>query len=263
MNNNLDNLIVVMPMAGRGQRFKEVGVMLPKPLITVAGKPMILRAASSLSFFNLIPRKNIVAIVRPDDIKNYKIDLEITRIFPGISVLIDEKPHGATSTTLVAKDHISSNSRVLIMDCDIWFRSPIYEELLLKTQTELSGVIPVFAAVGDRWSFSAVDSKSIINRIVEKRRINIPGCTLLANVGFYYFAKGMDFLSYAEVALSKSSSDRECYLSQVIQEMIQAGLPFVAAICDSVIDMGTPDSYGEAEVYFRDKKQVIDVSHLP
>jgi UDP-N-acetylglucosamine diphosphorylase / glucose-1-phosphate thymidylyltransferase / UDP-N-acetylgalactosamine diphosphorylase / glucosamine-1-phosphate N-acetyltransferase / galactosamine-1-phosphate N-acetyltransferase len=250
MNKNFDNLVVVMPMAGRSQRFKEAGVMIPKPLITVAGMPMILRATSSLSFFDLIPRENIVAIVRPDDMRKYKIDLEIIGLLPGVSVLTDERPRGATSTALVAKDYILPDSRVLVMDCDIWFRSPAYEELLLNPQTELSGAIPVFAAEGDRWSFSAVDSKSIINRIVEKRRINVPNCTLLANVGFYYFAKGIDFLSYSEAALNKNLSDTECYLSQVVQEMIQIGLPFRAAMCDSVMDMGTPESHRKAEVFF-------------
>ena len=40
--------INLIPMAGAGQRFADVGYTLPKPLIPVAGKPMIVRAAGSL-----------------------------------------------------------------------------------------------------------------------------------------------------------------------------------------------------------------------
>jgi UDP-N-acetylglucosamine diphosphorylase / glucose-1-phosphate thymidylyltransferase / UDP-N-acetylgalactosamine diphosphorylase / glucosamine-1-phosphate N-acetyltransferase / galactosamine-1-phosphate N-acetyltransferase len=250
MRTELDDLVVVMPMAGRGQRFKDAGVTIPKPLIMVKGDPMVLRATSSLSFFARIPRRNIVAVVRVDDVENYRIGAELSKLFPGISVLVDENPQGATSTALVARNYFIPGTRALLMDCDIWFRSPIYEKLLLHPQAGLAGAIPVFAAEGDRWSFSAVDSNETIHQIVEKRRVNVPGCTLLANVGFYYFADALDFVHHAEAVLKKKLLDSECYLSYVIQEMIQAGRPFRAALCDQVIDMGTPDSHRKAEAFF-------------
>ncbi len=254
MSENIKDLVVILPMAGRGQRFKDVGVMTPKPLIEVAGRPMISRAVSSLGFFNGIPRENVVAIVRPDDVRNHQLDSEIERIFPGISILTDKNPRGATCTALVAKNYIQADSRVLIMDCDIWFKNPAYENSLLNPTRESSGTIPVFAAEGDRWSFSAVDSKSRVRRIIEKRRVDIPGCRLLANVGFYYFSRGEEFLKYAAMALSKSTAHEECYLSQVIQEMLRAGLLYHAEICDDVVDMGTPDSYQKAEYFFRQRE---------
>lgn len=224
--------------------------MTPKPLIEVAGTPMIRRATGSLSFFALVPPENIVAVVRPEDVEDYQIDRELRTLFPGITVLTDENPCGATGTALVARDYIPHRAHLLIMDGDIWFRSAAYEELLLDPCVEVAGAIPVFTAEGERWSFSAVDASSLIKRIIEKRRIEVPGCTLLANVGFYYFSQGANFLKYAEAALEQTPSGAECYLSNVVQEMIEDGLAFRAAMCESVMDMGTPASHSQATAYF-------------
>ena len=43
----LDNIIAIMPMAGRGQRFKNYGYEIPKPLIKVGKKPMFAKATES------------------------------------------------------------------------------------------------------------------------------------------------------------------------------------------------------------------------
>ena len=39
---------IVMPMAGRGSRFAEIGIDVPKPLIDVRGRPMYAWAMESL-----------------------------------------------------------------------------------------------------------------------------------------------------------------------------------------------------------------------
>ena len=39
---------IVIPMAGRGSRFKDVGIDVPKPLIPVRGVPMYVWAMRSL-----------------------------------------------------------------------------------------------------------------------------------------------------------------------------------------------------------------------
>ena len=39
---------IIIPMAGNGQRFVDAGYDLPKPMIDVLGKPMILRVLENL-----------------------------------------------------------------------------------------------------------------------------------------------------------------------------------------------------------------------
>ena len=39
---------IVMPMAGRGSRFAQIGIKTPKPMIDVRGRPMYAWATDSL-----------------------------------------------------------------------------------------------------------------------------------------------------------------------------------------------------------------------
>ncbi len=57
----------IIPMAGLGSRFSKEGYILPKPLIPVSGKPMILKVIESLP----ISEKNIF-IVRKEHIDDYQ-----------------------------------------------------------------------------------------------------------------------------------------------------------------------------------------------
>lgn len=40
---------ILIPMAGEGSRFNDVGYVLPKPLIDVNGKPMVQRVIENLN----------------------------------------------------------------------------------------------------------------------------------------------------------------------------------------------------------------------
>ena len=42
-------MIILIPLGGLGQRFKEVGYSLPKPLINVFGKPILFWLLDNLS----------------------------------------------------------------------------------------------------------------------------------------------------------------------------------------------------------------------
>jgi dTDP-glucose pyrophosphorylase len=45
---NPKDTTLVLPMAGRGSRFSEIGFDLPKPMIDVDGKPMVIQAVNCL-----------------------------------------------------------------------------------------------------------------------------------------------------------------------------------------------------------------------
>ena len=46
--NKLNKFVIIMPMAGRGVRFKKYGIDTPKPLIKINNLPMF--AASAMAF---------------------------------------------------------------------------------------------------------------------------------------------------------------------------------------------------------------------
>lgn len=241
----MNDIQIVLPMAGKGRRFKEEGIYDPKPLIDVAGLPMIKRATMSLSFFDLINPHNIICVVRQDDVKQHNIGARLEAIFSDeINIVEEDRPIGAATSVLAAKHLIRNDSRLIVMDCDIAFRSIEYESKILQNDKTIDGMIPIFLCEGSKWSFSRFEENRRIVEIAEKNRISD-----YANIGFYYFKKGSFFIDYAErVLYRKGAILGEYYISLVYKEMISAGMHIHAAVSESFDNMGTPQ---DLKLYLR------------
>ena len=66
---------ILIPMAGAGSRFQQMGYTFPKPLIEVEGKPMIQQVVENLNFGDehrhiFIVQKAILTIII-DFVNNY------------------------------------------------------------------------------------------------------------------------------------------------------------------------------------------------
>ena len=111
-------MVNLIPMAGEGKRFKDAGYSIPKPMIKVDGKPMVIRALESLPKASkniLIVRKNHLNIA---DLKSLLDDY-----FENIIIIeIDDLTEGQASTCLLSESHISKNSILNIGACDIGFK---------------------------------------------------------------------------------------------------------------------------------------------
>ena len=91
--------INLIPMAGAGRRFLDAGYNTPKPLIPVAGKPMIVRAAACLPSPDLW-----IFVCRQEHILESHIDIELEKVFQPAEILSVGRPtEGQASTCLLAK----------------------------------------------------------------------------------------------------------------------------------------------------------------
>ena len=68
--------INLVPMAGEGQRYKDVGFVIPKPFIDVDGMPMVVRACKALPAAD----KNIF-VCREHHIQEYPIKEILEKYF--------------------------------------------------------------------------------------------------------------------------------------------------------------------------------------
>lgn len=105
-------------MAGEGRRFKEAGYTIPKPLIEVDGKPMVIKALESL------PRatKNIL-IVRKEHLNIDDFKSLLINYFENVIIVeIDYLTEGQASTCLLSESHVPKNSILNIGACDIGFK---------------------------------------------------------------------------------------------------------------------------------------------
>lgn len=88
---------IIIPMAGRGKRFKDAGFSEPKPLIDVKGKPMIERVVE-----NLTPKRHDHKFTFICLREHY--DRRMNGILKGNVVALDEMTEGAACTLKKPKD---------------------------------------------------------------------------------------------------------------------------------------------------------------
>ena len=123
------NLHVLMPMAGEGSRFVKAGWKTPKPLIQLKGQPLFKHAISSVTADG-IPMKYSF-IVRYEHIEKYGIDHGIMSFIPEANVFyVMKTTRGAVETCLVAESAISDDDAVIVMDCDLEFRSQKFIKII-------------------------------------------------------------------------------------------------------------------------------------
>ncbi len=180
---------IVMPMAGRGSRFAQVGIDTPKPLIDVRGKPMYAWATDGLP---LARARRLIFICLAEHLTDGSLLEDIrTRYgkYDPIIVSLNEVTAGQACTVLTAREWINNDEPLLIFNADTYCPTTIGSALDAYS-TPPDGVLDVFRATGDRWSFARIDESDRVSETAEKRRISE-----WASTGLYYFRRGP--ISYA------------------------------------------------------------------
>jgi dTDP-glucose pyrophosphorylase len=118
----------IIPMAGLGTRYSKAGYVLPKVLIPVSGKPMIVRVIESL------PRSDKwIFIVRKEHIDKYQIDKLLKKhINNGIIVPVEKTTEGQASSCMLAMQYLDKNDPMFIAACDnsFLYNKDKYQELI-------------------------------------------------------------------------------------------------------------------------------------
>jgi len=210
-------LQILMPMGGLGQRFRDAGINIPKPLIPVNGIPMFQLA---LAAFNPYPGpKEYCFIVRLDAELEFRLATHIKKLFPkGKVVLLTQNTRGVVETCLRAEKIINPKKPLVIMDCDITFDAPDYFTML---QSDIwDGVLLSFTSNDARYSYARTDISGCVTETAEK----IPISTN-ALAGSYFFARASIFFDAAHELLKQPLDEqmKEYYISFVYRLLISHG----------------------------------------
>ena len=235
------SLHIIMPMAGEGSRFLKEGWNTPKPLIKLNGKPLFLHAINSISIPN-VPMKYSF-IVRQEHIDKYYIDQGIEAILPEANIFsVLKTTRGAVETCLMAESVISPDDAILVMDCDLEFRSEefnraILEILSMPAEKARGGILVSFTSRDSRYSYAQTDASGNVIRTAEKEVISDH-----ALCGAYFFASGNGFVNAAHRLLNDPVFTKpEYYLSLLYNYLINDGDPVRLAILDEYYSYGTPE----------------------
>jgi dTDP-glucose pyrophosphorylase len=217
-------------MAGLGSRFTEKGYALPKPLIRIFDKPMIQHVVESLAI-----EGHYIFLVQKDHRVKYHLDDVLDAIAPGCAIIeVDGPTEGAASTSLIAKNLINNDTPLVIANSDqiINWNSSGFLEVL----TASDGVTAVFESTDPKWSYVQVLNGRVI-RVAEKQVISNE-----ANVGIYGWAKGSDYVTYAEQMVTRGiRTNGEFYIAPIYNEAIADGKLVYRYNVYEMHGVGTPE----------------------
>lgn len=233
-------LHIIMPMAGEGSRFLNEGWTTPKPLITLKGMPLFKRAINSVRIEGAPMKYSFV--VRQEHIDVYHIDTQIREILPDAQIFsVAKTTRGAVETCLIAEPAISHEDSIVIMDCDLEFRSKAYIENIkhiLETPIVQAkgGVLLSFESDSPKYSYAKIDSNGDVIQTAEKEVISNH-----ALCGAYFFSSADSFLKAAhQLLLEPKFTKPEYYVSLLYNYLLKDGETVRLATMEEYYSYGTP-----------------------
>ena len=230
-----------MPMAGEGSRFLKEGWSTPKPLIELHNKVLFQRAIDSVKIDGALMKYSF--IVRQEHIIKYHIDEQIKKLLPQANVFsVLKTTRGAVETCLVAESAIDDNDAIVVIDCDLEFRSKRYSQLIqqaisLPEEKSFGGALVSFESSDPRYSYAEVDDNMKVIRTAEKEPISNH-----ALCGAYFFASGKMFKRIAHQLLDDGTHGKaEFYVSLLFNYLLAEGKDVYLANMEEYYSYGTPE----------------------
>lgn len=223
--------IVVVPMAGLGDRFKRAGYIKPKPFIDVNGKKMI-----NIVLDDIVPRdceEVILISLKESNCREEIKDISLKNRNTCINIIeLETLTAGSLQTILAAENKITGKGLIL-SNCDQ--KVDIDIDDFIKTCSLYDGGLVTFESQNPHHSYVDV-SDNIITNIIEKEVISNKAVT-----GIYYIKDGAEFINAAKSVIKFNKKEKgEFYVSSALQLLIYKGLKLVAYDARSYM-LGTPE----------------------
>lgn len=210
-------LNIVVPMAGRGERFKKAGFDLPKPLLPVFGRPMI-----EVVVENLRPSRDhrFIFVCQKEHLRDHDLERILTKSGEkSVIIPIEAVTEGAACTVLLAENCINNDTPLMIANCDQFISTPIECCLDAMERGNYDGFIVTMSASDPKWSFVRVNAGETVTEVVEKQVVSNE-----ATVGIYTYRRGRDFVAAAKAMIAADDrTNGEFYVAPAYNYIIRSG----------------------------------------
>ncbi|MBW3655918.1 MAG: NTP transferase domain-containing protein, partial [Gemmatimonadetes bacterium] len=242
---------VVVPMAGLGQRFADEGYALPKPMIPVSGRPMVVQAAADLPAAD-----RYVFVVRSDQAGVEETIGELERSFTGVqAVRLDGVTEGQACTALIGTEGLDPELPVTIGACDngLLFEGERFRALMEDAGADVlvwvmrghPGALQHPRMYG--WVHAGPDGR--IQRVAVKEPPEDPAGTP-AVVGAFTFRRAGDFARAVERMVSRDARvNGEFYVDTCINDAVALGLDCRMLEVEHYFGWGTPNDLRSFEYW--------------
>jgi len=225
---------IIVPMAGRGSRLRPHTLTIPKPLIPIAGKPIVHRLVEDIAKVLNDKIEEIAFIIHESFGKQTEKDLIAIAEKLGAkgTIYYQNEALGTAHAILCAKE--SMQGPLVVAYADTLFRADFN---LDKTADSVIWV----KRVDDPSAFGVVqlNDKNEIVDFVEKPSTFVSD---LAIIGIYFFKSGEILRKELEFLLDNNIiKGGEYQLTDALENMKQKGMRFVPGQVDEWMDCGNKD----------------------
>ena len=221
---------VIIPLAGKGTRLRPHTHVTPKPMLRIAGKPVMAYILEDLQRLGGIEQINYITGHLKEKVEEYA-----TSAFDFPSVFIEQKVQNGTATAVeLARAYV--DQPVLIIFVDTIFDA----DLSNVRHTKADGIIWT-KEVEDYQRFGVVvaDDSGNMTRIVEKPSTPI---SKRANIGLYYIRNWKLLYEGIEHVMRQPPNKGEYYLTDAFQYMIEHGAKIQVLDVEGWYDAGKIDT---------------------
>lgn len=222
---------IIIPMAGLGKRLRPHTLSVPKPLLPIAGKPIVHRLVEDIA--QVVGEKvaNIGFIIHPSFGKEVEASLKEIAAQVGATghIYYQESALGISHALLFAKELFTG--KVIVAFADTLFRANF------KLDTTRDGIIWV-QQVADPSQFGVVklnESGEIIE-LVEKPAAFVSD---LAIIGIYFFRDGARLAAEMQYLIDHDIKDKgEYQFTSALQRLTAAGARLIPGKVEEWLDCG-------------------------
>lgn len=226
---------IIIPMAGKGKRMRPHTLTVPKPLINIAGKPIVQRLVEDITKVCGEKVDEIAFIIGSDfgkEVEENLIKIAESQGAKG-TICYQEKALGTAHAIMCAKDSITG--KTVVAFADTLFKA----DFVMDTNQE--GVIWV-QGIEDPRQFGVVklNEAGVITDFVEKPETFVSN---LAIIGIYYFKDGDNLKKELQYLLDNNITEKgEFQLTNALENMKQKGAQFSPGKITEWLDCGNKDA---------------------
>lgn len=226
---------IIIPMAGKGKRMRPHTLTTAKPLIPVAGKPIVQRLVEDITKVCGQKVTEIAFVIGPDfgtEVEQNLIKVAESQGAKG-SIYYQDVALGTAHAIMCAKDAIKG--KTVVAFADTLFKADFVMD------TEKEGVIWV-QKIEDPSQFGVVklNDAGVITDFVEKPTQFVSD---LAIIGIYYFKDGDYLKSELQYLLDNKITEKgEYQLTNALENMKQKGTKFMPGQVTEWLDCGNKNA---------------------
>ena len=204
---------VIIPLAGKGTRLRPHTHFVPKPMLKIAGKPVM-----AYILEDLVKLGNVTEVVYITGHLKEKVEEYTKTQFSALPAkFVEQKVQDGTAGAVKLAQPFVGDEPVLIIFVDTIFET----DLSVINTTDADGIIWV-KEVEDYQRFGVVvtDKDGNMTKIVEKPSTPI---SKRANIGLYYIRNWQLLFEGIDHVLKQPANKGEFYLTDAFQYMIDKG----------------------------------------